>query len=223
MNRSSAESTGSVRENKSLCSPQSSGLEDPINNTPAALLSTQDGNKGNDWVEERWAANTAQVDLRLDVPVSPEPPLSEPSNCRLPDLEEIVYTLESELGRCHGELDRLQQEARKHQSAESHRRDEVEKLRLEKLMLAQERDRDRKTIADQQSTIEHLTALNRDTTPFVRDHYGVALRTLVDGVLFDAGWNGFDDRAAFVFRNERQIVRAFGYQFSGREIAAVVV
>jgi hypothetical protein len=70
--------------------------------------------------------------------------------------------------------------------------------------------------------IEKLQALNDDVVPLVRDQYYVALRTLVDGVLYMAGWCGTVARGPFVLRNGRRVRALFGNQFTVGEIAALV-
>jgi hypothetical protein len=48
---------------------------------------------------------------------------------------------------------------------------------------------------------------------FVRDLYGVALRTLADGVLYAAGWDG-RGRADFMYTRGRHLERLFGNRFT---------
>jgi hypothetical protein len=46
--------------------------------------------------------------------------------------------------------------------------------------------------------------IHDDILPFVRDEYGVALRTLVDGVLYAAGWDGEGSRKDFMVQKVRR-------------------
>jgi hypothetical protein len=62
-----------------------------------------------------------------------------------------------------------------------------------------------------------------DLLPFVRDQQGVALRTLVDGVLYAAGWNGDDWRETFMLHNSARLVVMFGNRFTEAEISAIVL
>jgi hypothetical protein len=53
--------------------------------------------------------------------------------------------------------------------------------------------------------------------------YGVALRTLVDGILYAAGWNGEDYREDFMAQNAGRIVVMFGNRFTLAEISNIVL
>jgi cell division protein FtsB len=70
--------------------------------------------------------------------------------------------------------------------------------------------------------LKQLNQVHADILPFVRDQYAVALRTLVDGVMYLAGWPGTTERGAFVLANGPRIMGFFGNRFSVLELVDIV-
>jgi hypothetical protein len=51
----------------------------------------------------------------------------------------------------------------------------------------------------------------------------MARRTLVDGVLYAAGWDGESSREVFMEQNAPRMVAMFGNRFTLQEISAIVL
>jgi hypothetical protein len=69
--------------------------------------------------------------------------------------------------------------------------------------------------------VRHLEEVQEGVSPFVRDHYVVALRTLVDALLYEYGWNG-KNRLAFLDDHAPFITRDPNGDFSDQEIMKMI-
>jgi FtsZ-binding cell division protein ZapB len=79
------------------------------------------------------------------------------------------------------------------------------------------------TLRDKVTEAQRYSDIAADILPLVRDQHGVALHTLVDGVLYAAGWNGEDSREEFMALNSARLRVMFGNRFSLTEISATVL
>jgi hypothetical protein len=71
--------------------------------------------------------------------------------------------------------------------------------------------------------VKELNEVHADVLPLVRDQYAIALRTLVDGVLHLAGWNGALKRADFIWATGPALLGFFGNAFTLQDIVDIVL
>jgi hypothetical protein len=78
------------------------------------------------------------------------------------------------------------------------------------------------TIRELQDRLQKATGLNEDVTPLVGDQHAVPVRTLVDGVIFAAGWRGSGRMGDFMAANRRRIAQLFDNKFSHWDICDMI-
>jgi chromosome segregation ATPase len=158
------------------------------------------------------------------------------------ELEDQTTTLTAEVSALHAEsaemrtanntLSRDLDQAHRHNRLLNENNEalngNVRTLTVEKAALITENETLREAIgllqranADLKKDLDKITEIQKDILPFVRDLYGVALRTLADGVLYAAGWDG-RGRADFLYTRGRHLERLFGNRFTRYEITATI-
>jgi hypothetical protein len=75
----------------------------------------------------------------------------------------------------------------------------------------------------QEATMKAMQNIEEDVAPFVRDQHAVALRTLIDGLLYAVGSDGNSDLERFMLDNEGGLRATLGNKFSIDEISAFVL
>jgi cell division protein FtsB len=69
---------------------------------------------------------------------------------------------------------------------------------------------------------DDLEAVTDGVLPFVRDHHAVAIRTLLDAVLYNLKWDGRSGREDFVRLRQRAVEDLFNLKFSAGEIGQIM-
>jgi hypothetical protein len=70
--------------------------------------------------------------------------------------------------------------------------------------------------------IDHHKGVTDCVLPFVRDHHAVAIRTLLDAVLYNLQWDGRSGREDFVRLRQRAVEALFNFKFSAGEIGQIM-
>jgi hypothetical protein len=70
--------------------------------------------------------------------------------------------------------------------------------------------------------IDHHKAVTDCVLPFVRDYHAVAIRTLLDAVLYNLKWDGQSGREDFVRLRQRAVEALFNFLFSAGEIGQIM-